>query len=95
MLYAVGTKVRLKHTGDAGVIYKHLGRRNAECFHRKPRHGNPSFEEDLERAEDYDNTHVKAKIVATPLPKKIVKYDQQKIETQYTILKSGGLQLAF
>lgn len=96
MLFAIGTKVRLKHTGDEGVITEMLSDGMLNVWIEDQDMEIPVFEEDLVRAEDYKNTNHKAKIITTPPPvKKVVKYDSPKIETQYTILKSQGLQLAF
>lgn len=96
MLFAIGTKVRLKHTGDIGEITEMLGDGMLNVWVESQEMEIPVFEEDLVRAEDYSNTNHKAKIITTPAPtKKVVQYEPPTIETQYTILKSQGLQLAF
>lgn len=96
MLFAIGTKVRLKHTGDIGEITEMLGDGMLNVWVESQDMEIPVFEEDLVRAEDYNNTNHKAKIINTPaLAKKVVQYEPPTIETQYTILKSQGLQLAF
>ncbi len=96
MLFAIGTKVRLKHTGDIGEITEMLGDGMLNVWVDSQDMEIPVFEEDLVRAEDYVNTNHKAKIINTPAPvKKVVQYEPPTIETQYTILKSQGLQLAF
>jgi len=96
MLFAIGTKVRLKHTGDIGEITEMLGDGMLNIWVESQDMEIPVFEEDLVRAEDYSNTNHKAKIITTPPPaKKVVQYEPPAIETQYTILKSQGLQLAF
>jgi len=96
MLFAIGTKVRLKHTGDIGEITEMLGDGMINVWVESQDMEIPVFEEDVTRAEDYVNANHKAKIIQTPPPaKKIVQYEVPAIETQYTILKSQGLQLAF
>jgi len=96
MLFAIGTKVRLKHTGDIGEITEMLGDGMINVWVESQEMEIPVFEEDVTRAENYVNTNHKAKIIQTPPPaKKIVQYEPPVIETQYTILKSYGLQLAF
>lgn len=96
MLFAIGTKVRLKHTGDIGEITEMLGDGMLNVWVESQEMEIPVFEEDLVRAEDYTNTNHKAKIINIPPPtKKVVQYEAPTIETQYTILKSQGLQLAF
>lgn len=94
MLFAIGTKVRLKHTGDEGVITEILGNGMLNVYLEESDMEIPVAEDDLVRAEDYQNTNHKAKILQTT-PKKVIQYEAPKIETQYTILKSQGLQLAF
>lgn len=95
MLFAIGTKVRLKHTGDIGEITEMLSDGMLNVWIEAQEMEIPVFEEDLVRAEDYVNTNHKAKIIHTPPAKKVVQYEPPAIETQYTILKSQGLQLAF
>ncbi len=96
MLFAIGTKVRLKHTGDIGEITEILGGGMINVWVEAQDMEIPVFEEDVTRAEDYVNTNHKAKIINTPPPaKKVVQYELPAIETQFTILKSQGLQLAF
>lgn len=96
MLFAIGTKVKLKHTGEIGEITEMLGDGMLNVWIDSLDTEIPVFEEDLVRAEDYTNTNHKAKIITTPTPiKKVVQYEAPTIETQYTILKSQGLQLAF
>jgi len=95
MLFAIGTKVRLKHTGDKGTITERLGDGMLNVFIDADDMEIPVAEDDLVRAEDYQNTNHKAKIItATPTPKAIP-FQPPPIETQYAILKSHGLQLAF
>lgn len=96
MLFAIGTKVRLKHTGDVGEITEMLNDGMLNVWIESQDMEIPVFEEDLVRAEDYVNTNHKAKIIQTPpTVKKVVQYEPPTIATQYTILKSQGLQLAF
>ncbi|MEM1119474.1 MAG: Smr/MutS family protein [Bacteroidota bacterium] len=96
MLFAIGTKVKLKHTGEIGEITEMLGDGMLNVWIDSLDTEIPVFEEDLVRAEDYTNTNHKAKIITTPKPvKKVVQYEVPDVETTYTILKSQGLQLAF
>ena len=95
MLFAIGTKVRLKHTGEIGEITEMLGDGMLNVYIPADDMEIPVAEDDLVRAEDYKNTHHKAKIIAPPPVKKVTQYEPPTIETQYAILKSQGLQLAF
>jgi DNA-nicking Smr family endonuclease/uncharacterized protein YodC (DUF2158 family) len=97
MLFAIGTKVRLKHTGDEGVITEMLSDGMLNVWIETQDMEIPVFEEDLIRAEDYQSKPVKAKIITKPPTKKAEKYIPPiaDAETQYTILKSQGVQLAF
>lgn len=93
MIFAIGTKVRFIHTGEVGVVTAWLDGnmvnvRIDEDFEI------PAFMEDIARVDEAST--VKAKVVtgkqekapAPPMPPVVV-------ETQYAILKSIGIQLAF
>lgn len=95
MLFAIGTKVRLKHTGDSGVISDILEGGMLNVYIEDQDMEIPVFEDDLVRAQDYSDTNIKAKIITTKPVQKIVKYNLPQVETPGTILKSQGLQLAF
>jgi hypothetical protein len=95
MLFAVGTKVKFLHTGDEGVVTGLLEGGMINVYIEASDMEIPAFPDDLFRAEEYSKKPVKAKIVEgkkeapAPTPPPIP------IETQYTILKSFGIQLAF
>lgn len=96
MLYAIGTKVRFIHTGDTGTVKGRLDGGMLSVYLPDIDMEIPAAEEDLVRAEDLGKAPVKAKIVQgkkreTPAPKP----PPAVIETQYAIIKSYGLQVAF
>ncbi|HMX41654.1 MAG TPA: Smr/MutS family protein [Saprospiraceae bacterium] len=92
MLFAIGSKVRLRHTGEVGVIVSILDESMLQVrLESDPDFLMPAFEEDLERYEG---------------PKPLIfvpgKKSQQpeapprrEIKSQYIVLKPKGLQLAF
>jgi len=94
MLFAVGTKVRMKHTGDKGVVTEILGDGMLNVLLQFDEMEIPVFEEDVVKEEAYvaaNSEHfvkkgkqVRAKNAPSP---------SKKIE--YTIEKSLGVQLAF
>lgn len=95
MLFAVGTKVKFLHTGDEGVVKGLIEGGMVNVFLPQLDMEIPAFPEDLVRAEEFLKHPVKAKIVGgkkdpTPMPPPPIA-----IQTQYTILKSNGIQLAF
>lgn len=96
MLFSIGTKVRFKHTGDLGEIIERLGDGMVNVYLIEDDMEIPTFEDDLVRAEDYSKkTSVKAKFVKGKKEKKPFVPPKPQIETQYTIIKSKGIQLAF
>lgn len=96
MLFSIGTKVRFKHTGDLGEIIGRLGDGMVNVYLEEDDMEIPTFEDDLIRAEDYSKkTTVKAKFVPGKKKKKPIEPPRPKIETQYAIIKSKGIQLAF
>ena len=94
MLFAVGTKVRMKHTGDKGVVTEILGGGMLNVLLQFDDMEIPVFEEDVVKEEEYvasnskhfiqQGKQVRAKNAPAP---------SKKIE--YTIEKSLGVQLAF
>lgn len=94
MVFSIGTKVRLIHTGDEGVVdelleYDLVGVRlsDGEVI--------PVSVDALERSSEVAASRVKAKIVqgkkkVEPLPLQALP-----IDSQYMVLKPQGLQLAF
>lgn len=96
MLFSVGTKVKFLHTGDEGVITKRLGNGMVNVYLKDVDMEIPVFPEDLIRAEQvFTKPEVKAKIIQGKKEKKVVPPERPDIESQYTILKSYGIQLAF
>ena len=99
MLFAIGGRVRLKHTGAEGVVNQLL---DEEMVSVLLDDGDeiPCFLEDLVRMEDYKRMlskkpPVKAKIIKGKSPKVPQAPDMPEAKQQYTILKSLGIQLAF
>jgi hypothetical protein len=95
MLYAVGTRVRLIHTGDEGEVVDMLDNGMVNVL-LDDDDVIPAFTEDLERVEPTKSTpHTKAKFVQGKKPKPIRAPERPPIVSQYAILKSLGIQLAF
>lgn len=99
MLFAIGGRVRLKHTGAEGVVHQILDE-NMVSVLLDDGDDIPCFVEDLIRMEDYKRMlskkpPVKAKIVKGKSPKVPAEPDLPEAVQQYTILKSLGIQLAF
>lgn len=94
MIYAIGTKVRLKHTGDEGVI-DHMLEHGLLAVALGDGVVIPVPPDSLERVESEAPSSVKAKYV--PGKQKVEPLPMQPLPTdsQYTILKPQGLQLAF
>ena len=95
MLLALGSRVRLKHTGDYGTISSLI---DETMVNVRLDNGDeiPVFLEDLVRPEEkLKKAPVKAKIINKPEKKKPKPKPQPKVESQYTIIKSMGIQLAF
>jgi hypothetical protein len=94
MLFAVGTKVRLKNTGDEGVITERLSDDMFTVYLPKMDMDIPTFESNLIRLDKnsgQSNAHfVKGKQAVVP-PKPL----HVPIDTQYTLLSSQGILLAF
>lgn len=97
MLFSVGTKVKFLHTKDVGVVTALLDGNMVNVLLDGDDMEIPAFVDDLVRYEDYidHNPSVKAKIVPGKKPKVIQPPDRPPVETQYNILKSVGIQLAF
>ena len=95
MIFPIGTKVKFLHTDDEGVIKAQLEGGMVSVYLPKDDMEIPAAEEDLMRAADVRPPKVKAKIVHGKKKKESPKPPPIAIETQYTILKSMGLQLAF
>ena len=87
MLFAVGTKVKLKHTGDEGFITKILGDDMLEVFIAKQNMNIPVFEEDLIALEAYAKPTKPQRLIPTDFaPEPLVKYDTLNIKNQDLLL---------
>lgn len=96
MLFSVGTKVKFLHTGDEGVITKRLTNGMVNVYLKDSDMEIPVFPEDLIKAEQFlPKPEVKAKIIKGKVEQKPLKPERPNIESQYTILKSYGIQIAF
>lgn len=93
MLFSIGTRVRFIHSEDEGVVTALLddGMVMVLLAHDLEI---PAFIEDLIRI-DNEAPSVKAKIVPGKTPKTIHPPERTPVESQYTILRSVGIQLAF
>ncbi len=99
MIYAIGSRVRFIHTGYEGLVTAMIG---DDMLSVLLDDGDeiPAFEDDLMRIEDYraqirNKPPIKAKVVKGKEQKKPEQPDRPKIQAQYSILKSLGIQLAF
>lgn len=97
MLFAVGTRVRFLHSRDEGVVTGLLDNGMVNVLLDDSDFEIPAFIDDLVRAEGFQDARpsVKAKIVPGKRENKEKRPDRPPIETQYAILKSYGIQLAF
>ncbi len=95
MLFAIGTKVKFRHTDDEGEVKALLDGGMVSVYLPKHDMEIPAHTDDLMRAEAFSKHPVKAKVVegkkevVPPTPPPMA------LESQYTILKSLGIQLAF
>lgn len=91
MIFAIGTKVRFIHTGEVGVVTAWLegGMVNVRVDDFEI----PAFTDDIVRFDDHSS--VKAKVVSGKQEKIPEPIQPPVVETQYAILKSVGIQLAF
>jgi len=97
MLFSVGTRVRFLHSQDEGVITALLDNGMVNVLLDDGDFEIPAFADDLTRAEAPlgKKPSVKAKFVPGKQDKKTPVPERPPIESQYTILKSMGIQLAF
>ncbi|MFK7932496.1 MAG: Smr/MutS family protein [Saprospiraceae bacterium] len=97
MLYAIGSKVRFKHTGDEGIITRRLDNGMVEvALDGDLEMTIPIFPDDLERVVDLMNpSKTKAKIVSGKKDKTPTPPPRPSIESQYAVIKSQGIQVAF
>ncbi len=94
MLFAIGTKVKFLHTGDEGIVKSLLENGMVNVFIAEYDMEIPAHTDDLVRAEKFTTKPVKAKVIAGKKEPPLPKPPPMPIETQYTILKSYGIQLA-
>ncbi|MFN0036693.1 MAG: Smr/MutS family protein [Saprospiraceae bacterium] len=96
MLYAIGTKVRLRYTGERATITAVLdGGMLQVRLENDPDFEIPAFEEDLQRDDAAEPVSAGAKFIQGKQEKKPEPPPARRILSQYKILKPKGLQLAF
>ena len=96
MLFAIGTRVRFRFTGETGVITAMLDDAMLQVrLDSDPTLEIPAFEEDLLRNTDAEPSAPGARFVAGKVEKKPEAPPRREIMGQYHILKPKGLQLAF
>ncbi len=96
MLYAIGTKVRLRFTGERGTITGILdGGMLQVRLDNDPDFEIPTFEEDLQRDEAAEPISAGAKFIQGKPEKKPEAPPARRMQSQYKILKPKGLQLLF
>ena len=98
-IYAIGTRIRLIHTGDEGVIAALLPDNMATIL-LEDGDKIPVFLDDIESIEDEKRAlsakpPIKAKVVKGKTPQIPKSPDWPDPHQQYTILKSQGIQLCF
>lgn len=95
MLFAIGTRVRLRFTGEDGVVTGRLDDNMLQVrLDSDPDFIIPAFEEDLVRQQDL--SHAQAAAPYLPPGKKTESAPPRRVlKSQYHILKPKGLQLAF
>lgn len=95
MLFAMGTRVRFRHSKDKGVVTDLMDHNMVKVLLDGIDMEIPVAVEDLVRLEEEGDKKVNAKIVPGKKVKIEVPHEQADIESQYMILKSQGIQLAF
>jgi len=96
MLFAIGTRVRFRYTGETGVITAMLDDAMLQVrLDSDPSLEIPAFEEDLQRNVAAEPAAPGARFVAGKVEKKPEAPPRREIKGQYHILKPKGLQLAF
>lgn len=97
LLLSIGTRVRFRHSKDTGVVTALLDDGMVEVLLDDAGMEIPVFADDLIRLEETPHrlSSIRAKIVPGKQRKKTPPPHRPEIETQYTILKSRGIQLAF
>lgn len=96
MLFAIGTKVQFRYTGEKGIVTAVLGEDMLQVrLLKDPDFEIPAFEEDLIRDADLEPSSPGAKFVQMPSGKKAEAPARRTMKVQYMILKPKGIQLAF
>ncbi len=96
MLFAIGTRVRFRYTGETGIITAMLEDDMLQIrLDSDPTLEIPAFEEDLLRNTDAEPTAAGARFVPGKVEKKPEAPPRREIKGQYLILKPKGIQLAF
>ncbi|MEO6038206.1 MAG: Smr/MutS family protein, partial [Saprospiraceae bacterium] len=96
MLFAVGTRVRFRYTGETGVITAMLDDAMLQVrLDSDPSLEIPAFEEDLLRNTEAEPVAPGARFIPGKVEKKPEAPPRREIKGQYHILKPKGLQLAF
>lgn len=95
MLYVVGSRVRLKKTGDKGVVIERLMNGMVKVRLNEDDFEIPVFEDDLERDDSKSSSVVKAKVLQKEESPKNQPQQAATAQTQYAILNATGLLLAF
>lgn len=96
MLFAIGTRVRFRYTGETGTITAMLDDAMLQVrLDSDPALEIPAFEEDLLRNTDAEPVAPGARFIAGKVEKKPEAPPRREIKAQYLILKPKGLQLAF
>lgn len=96
MLFAIGTRVRFRFTGETGVITARLDDAMLQVrLDSDPELEIPAFEEDLVRDADTEPASRGAKFIPGKVEKKPPPPPRRELKAQYLILKPKGLQLGF
>ena len=96
MLFTRGTKIRLKRTGDEGVIRDILPEEDMVVVYLPSEDLEiPVFSEDVVRYEEFNEDTVPAKFVRIQEKEIEEEFDPLPLDSQYLIVKSQGIQLAF
>ena len=96
MLFAIGTKVRFRYTGESGLITAQLDDGMLQVrLNNDPDMEIPAFEEDLVRDTEAEPVLAGAKFIAGKKESKPAPPPRREIKGQYLILKPRGVQLAF
>lgn len=95
MLFAIGTKVKFLHTDDEGEVRSLLDGGMVNVYLPQYDMEIPAHQDDLMRAEEFMRHPVKAKVVEGKKPVEAPVPPPLAVESQYTVLRSQGIQLAF